>query len=165
MSAAPTSPGNAISVTARLKKLSAMSRSDWSVLGYACLLTPAVWVSLRVFGLPRTLAWAAGPRPTLPASHTHARPPASFGRLVNIAARYGPVRSACLVRSLVLIRILSGRGVTGSLRIGVRKGVSSQLDAHAWVEYEGVPVNDQPNVATDFAVFDTLDKSIVGALL
>jgi hypothetical protein len=93
------------------------------------------------------------------------RPPSALGCLVNIAARYGPIRAACLVRSVVLIRILSARGVTGTLQIGVRKAASSQLDAHAWVECEGVPVNDQPNVASDFAVFDTLDNSIVGALL
>ena len=150
---------------ARMRKLRALPFRDWFVLGYACLLMPVVWVSLRVFGLPRTLAWAVAPRPSEQINDSRLPTHASLGRLVNIAARHGPIRAACLVRSLVLIRMLSARGVTGTLQIGVRKGVSSQLDAHAWVEYEGIPVNDHPNVARDFAVFDALDKSVVGALL
>ena len=152
-------------LAARVKKLFALPVRDWFVLGYACLLAPAVWLSLRVFGLPRTLAWAVAPRPSGQIGDSRALTQASLGRLVNIAARYGPIRAACLVRSLVLIRMLSGRGMTGNLQIGVRKGASSHLDAHAWVEYEGVPVNDQPNVAEDFAVFDALDTSVIGALL
>ena len=135
------------------------------MLGHACLLLPVVWVSLRAFGLPRTLAWAVASRPTGQINDLSVPTQASVGRLVNIAARYGPIRAACLVRSLVLIRILSGRNVTGALQIGVRKGSFTQLDAHAWVDYEGIPVNDHPNVAKDFAVFDALDISVVGALL
>lgn len=152
-------------IAVRVRKLRTLSVRDWLVLGYACLLMPVVWVSLRAFGLPRTLAWAVAPGPSEQTSDSRVPAPASLGRLVNIAACYGPIRAACLVRSLVLIRILSGRGVTGTLQIGVRKGASSQLDAHAWVEYEGIPVNDHPNVAKDFAVFDALDTSVVGALL
>ena len=165
MTAIPRSHNSANSLTARVKKLLSLSAYDWDVICYASLLMPVIWACLRVFGLPRTLAWAAALRRMGPVSGTHVLTPASLGRLVNIAARYGPMRAACLVRSLVLIRILSGRGVKGNLKIGVRKGLSSQLDAHAWVEYDGAPVNDCPNVATDFAVFDTLDTSVVGALL
>ena len=159
------SDDKASGIAARMRKLRALQVRDWFVLGYACLLMPVVWVSLRAFGLPRTLAWAVAPRPSERINDSHVATHASLGRLVNIAARYGPIRAACLVRSLVLVRILSGRGVTGTLQIGVRKGSSTQLDAHAWVEYEGIPVNDYPNVAKDFAVFDALDTTVVGALL
>ena len=156
---------NAHSLAARMRKARGLSGREWWVLVYSSLLIPTVWVSLRMFGLPRTLHWAQAPRSSGQTIESLALLPASLGRLVNVAARYGPIRAACLVRSLVLIRILSGRGVAGTLQIGVRKGRSSQLDAHAWVECDGVPVNDHPNVASDFAVFDTLDNSIVGALL
>lgn len=159
------SDDKASGIAARMRKLRSLPVRDWFVLGYACLLMPVVWVSLRAFGLPRTLAWALAPRPSEQINDSRVPTHESLGRLVNIAARYGPIRSACLVRSLVLIRILSARGVTGTLQIGVRKGASSQLDAHAWVEYEGTPVNDRPNVAKDFAVFDALDTAVVGALL
>ena len=159
------SDDKASGIAARMRKLRALPVRDWFVLGYACLLMPVVWVGLRAFGLPRTLAWAVVARPNEQINDPRVPTQASVGRLVNIAARYGPIRAACLVRSLVLIRMLRGRGVTGTLQIGVRKGASSQLDAHAWVEYEGIPVNDHPNVAKDFSVFDALDTSVVGALL
>ena len=48
--------------------------------------------------------------------------------------------------------------------IGVRKGVSSPLDAHAWVECAGIPVNDRPNIGNEFAVFDALDTVVMGPL-
>lgn len=159
------SDDKASGIAARMRKLRALPVRDWFVLGYACLLMPVVWVSLRTFGLPRTLAWALAPRAGGQINDSSVPTPASLGRLVNIAARYGPIRAACLVRSLVLLRMLSARGVTGTLQIGVRKEASSQLDAHAWVEQAGIPVNDHPNVAKDFAVFDALDTSVVGALL
>lgn len=159
------SDDKASGIAARTRKLRALPVRDWFVLGYACLLMPVVWVGLRSFGLPRTLAWAVAPRAGEQINDSRVQYQAALGRLVNIAARYGPIRAACLVRSLVLLRILSARGVTGTLQIGVRKGASSQLDAHAWVEYEGIPVNDHPNIANDFAVFDALDTSVAGALL
>jgi len=152
------------SFVALMKKFLALQIGDWLVIGYACFLTPVVWVSLRLSGLPRTLAWAKVARLNAQIDGSRAPIPASIGRFVNIAARYGPIRAACLVRSIVLILILSACGVRGTLRIGVRKGVSSQLDAHAWVECEGIPVNDHPNVATNYSAFDALDKPVVGEL-
>jgi hypothetical protein len=38
------------------------------------------------------------------------------------------------------------------LRIGVRLS-EGKLDAHAWVEHTGIPINDRPDVSTDFAPF------------
>ena len=165
MSTTPKSPDNANSLAARMSKLPTLSARDWYLIYSACLLMPVVWLSLRVFGLLRTLAWSVAPLQTGQISDSRGLTPAVLGRLVNIAARYGPIRAACLVRSLVLIRILSGCGVNGTLQIGARKGVSSPLDAHAWVEYDGIPVNDHPYVARDFAVFDTLDTAVIGARL
>lgn len=49
-----------------------------------------------------------------------------------------PTDSRCLVRSLVLIALLSRRGLQSSLVIGVRS--SPRFSAHAWVEHDGVPL-------------------------
>ena len=57
-----------------------------------------------------------------------------------------------LTRSLVLGWLLQRRGVATELRIGVRL-VGGVLDAHAWVEYLGVPVNDRRDVAPQFGPF------------
>jgi hypothetical protein len=46
-----------------------------------------------------------------------------------------PLRSRCLVSSLVLIRLLAARGMHAKLVIGT--SLQSTFIAHAWVEYEG----------------------------
>ena len=51
-----------------------------------------------------------------------------------------PLDSRCLMRSLVLLRVLAARGVDGSLVIAVRPEASERLDAHAWVEVAGEPL-------------------------
>ena len=45
-------------------------------------------------------------------------------------------------------------GVTSELRIGVRKPRPDAVEAHAWVEVDGHPVNDRPDIAQTYAVFD-----------
>lgn len=49
-----------------------------------------------------------------------------------------PWDSRCLMRSLVLLRMLARRGVVCRLVIGVRPGET--LEAHAWVEHDGHPL-------------------------
>jgi len=71
-------------------------------------------------------------------------PPASLDRLVwlvDVAARYAPVRPTCLTRALVLCRILGRRGLVPELRIGVAHR-DGGLAAHAWVERNGQPLAD-----------------------
>lgn len=46
-----------------------------------------------------------------------------------------PTDNRCLIRSLVLLRLLSRRSVTAQLVIGARPGEG--FAAHAWVEHEG----------------------------
>ncbi len=50
-----------------------------------------------------------------------------------------PFRSTCLVRALVLLRLLSKRGISGRLVIGV-DGEAAAFAAHAWVEHRGIPL-------------------------
>ena len=56
---------------------------------------------------------------------------------------------------LLLGWLLRRRGVQSQLCIGVRL-TQGALDAHAWVECEGVPVNDNPDVNAQFASFGDL---------
>ncbi|MBE0625932.1 MAG: lasso peptide biosynthesis B2 protein [Burkholderiales bacterium] len=116
------------------------------------LLLPLFWIGLHVFGLPRLHAW-------LNRSVQVARPsryrqePAAMGALVNIAGDHGPWPSTCLTRSLLLGWLLHRRGVPSELRIGVRLD-EGRLEAHAWVECDGKPINDAEDVAARFAPFD-----------
>jgi hypothetical protein len=49
-----------------------------------------------------------------------------------------PWDSRCLMRSLVLLRMLARRGVVCQLVIGVRPG--EKFEAHAWIEHHGHPL-------------------------
>jgi hypothetical protein len=61
-----------------------------------------------------------------------------LGRAVVKTLRLLPTDSRCLIRSLVLSRILTRRSIPHTLVIGVRK--EPEFIAHAWVEHEGFPV-------------------------
>lgn len=62
-------------------------------------------------------------------------------RQVALAATWSPLRAMCLEQSLVILWALRRRGVDARLQLGVQQ---YPFCAHAWVEYEGRPLNDQP---------------------
>jgi hypothetical protein len=74
-------------------------------------------------------------------------------RMVKAAARHGIVRPSCLVESLALWYLLQRQGILARLRIGVRK-LPEKFEAHAWVEYEGVALDQAEDVHEHYAAFD-----------
>lgn len=87
-----------------------------------------------------TLRSQAPPYPvaeTAPAEHTldEAR---RLGRAVARTLALVPGDTRCLVRSLVLTRMLARRGIPAKLVIGAR--AAPDFLAHAWVEYRSDPV-------------------------
>jgi hypothetical protein len=72
---------------------------------------------------------------------------------VDRAARFLPGHANCLDRSLCLWWLLQRQGWAPDLRIGVRK-VEGVLEAHAWVEEAGRPLNDFPDVHLRYAAFE-----------
>jgi Transglutaminase-like superfamily len=69
---------------------------------------------------------------------TAQRVAARLGNPVSRTLAIFPWDSRCLMRSLVLLRMMSRRGARCDLLIGARGG--SEFAAHAWVEYRGRPV-------------------------
>ena len=61
-----------------------------------------------------------------------------LGRAVSRTLALAPGDTRCLIRSLVLIRLLSRRGLLARLVIGAR--AEPDFLAHAWVEHGGEPV-------------------------
>lgn len=53
---------------------------------------------------------------------------------VNVISRYFAPGSKCLARALTTKVLLDWQGHPSDLRIGVAKGKTGQLEAHAWVE-------------------------------
>jgi hypothetical protein len=79
-----------------------------------------------------------------PAGAADQRPVETFvyalrvGQLVERGLRRLPGDTRCLTRSMVLVRLLSRRGIFSTLVIGVRPKPS--FAAHAWVELDGRPL-------------------------
>lgn len=74
-------------------------------------------------------------------------------QMLQLATRHGPYAGNCLSRSLTLWWLLRRQGIESDLRIGVRS-VAGCFGAHAWVEYQGSPVNESPAVYQHYAVFN-----------
>ena len=104
-----------------------------------CLLWARV--ILRAVPFPRALRWAEArlvhPARTGVSLDRHAE------RRIRAVERVGHrlfPRNPCLTEALVAHRLLCRKGYSSVLRIGVRKASQSALEAHAWVEYQGVVV-------------------------
>jgi hypothetical protein len=107
------------------------------------------WIALRVFSPARVFAFVAPPA-------RGAKSLAEAGELAGavnatVTRVLGP--DQCLVRSLVLQWLLARRDVAAQLRYGVRRD-GAALIAHAWVEIDGVPVNDTPAGLQGYAVLE-----------
>jgi len=139
-------------MTGNLSRFRALPRPQQQVLLQALLLLPLFWAGLRLYGLARLQRWVMHPLTAGRRSGAEVAP-ADIGALVNIAGNHLPFPSTCLTRSLLLVWLLGRRGMAGELRIGVRP-VPGGIDAHAWVEHEGRPVNDAPGVSGRFTAFD-----------
>jgi hypothetical protein len=63
-----------------------------------------------------------------------------LGRAVGRLLSHMPGDTRCLIRSLVLTRLLASRGIEAKLVIGAR--TTPKFLAHAWVEHDGKPVLD-----------------------
>lgn len=131
----------------KLRTFLALSGAERAAFLQAWTWVCASKLSLRVVGLPRTLAWCRrAPTPTAAANLPRA------ARWVGVAARNVPGGASCLVRSLALLGLLHRGGTAAELRVGVGR-TAPRLEAHAWVEVDGVPVNDAPDVAARYPPF------------
>lgn len=71
--------------------------------------------------------------------------------MVHAAAR-ALGRANCLDRSLTLWALLRRRGIHAGLQLGARKDQEC-FDAHAWIELDGVVLNDSDDVRQRYAEF------------
>lgn len=86
----------------------------------------------------RALVALARDSPCVPAGQPAERAPTEMLRLsraVQIVLRRVPMRSPCLVQSLVLLELLARRDVEATLVIGAV--AAGGFKAHAWVEVDG----------------------------
>jgi hypothetical protein len=143
------------------RRLHGLSAWQWRVLLTSPFVLLLTWVRLRSVGYVKTLA-AITPQ-------TNDGQRSAQGALAQaqetayalaVAVKYGPWKPKCLVRSMALGWFLGSKRVPFELKIGVPgeksiTGTDGTLDfsAHAWVEFEGVVLNDKPNIADEFQAF------------
>ena len=140
----------------RLKLLVALSPSELRLLLSAMFLLPLTGLSLRMFGLRRTHDWMR----RLTKSDVGIVPDGyagdearSVARMVAIAGRRMPYRVTCLREALVLWWLLSRRGIRAQLILGVGRP-DNVFAAHAWVECQGIVLNDDDSVRENFVPVD-----------
>lgn len=99
--------------------------------------TLGVYLALRRHPLPVAVA-RLGER-----SETTPLPVRTLSRAVSRGLRLGPWQPRCVVRSLVLYRLLRAQGDEPMIVIGIRDRAASK-DAHAWIELNGEDVGPWP---------------------
>jgi hypothetical protein len=134
----------------RLVKARSFSLADWRLFLEAMATIVTVHVALRMVELPRLVAWA-----TLPSGERHAPCAcADVERTATFVAMAGRVTGLqCLPRSVALTRLLARRGLTSTLRIGVRHD-GETLAAHAWVEWGGRALDHDEQQLQQFSPFE-----------
>ena len=110
--------------------------------------------ALRLFGYQRTQNWLerhsrhAGSRGANPGDFAAAQDLA--GR-ASIAGRHGVIKATCLRQSLLVYWLLRRRGLDPEIKLGVRKQ-DGALDAHAWVELDGLALTQSDPVHHPFEI-------------
>lgn len=143
------------SVIDRLRKLASLSAAELVTLALTSVALRVAPALLRRKGLQGAQAMLARRTPVAPPAADQPAVVDSLARLVDIGSKFGPAKPNCLARSLVLWWLLERRGVDSEVRIGVRRSREhAGMDFHAWVERDGVVLNDAPDIRSQFATFD-----------
>ena len=144
-----------------LNKLRQLSWNDRWLLILSLLLLPFIHAALIVMGysplrklLERLTSSKTTDKPVLETDNI--RRAQHIAGIVSIAARRGLYKATCLRRSLLVWWFLRREGIPAHIRFGVRM-LNGNLEAHAWLEYNGSILNDSAHVRERF---QTLDRGL-----
>jgi hypothetical protein len=125
----------------------------------AAVLLPFISLSLRLRGFRATqssLQKRLSRAPTGISDQSSGAPAertALTARMVRSAAHRTWGSPACLEQALALWWLLGQQGIPSSVRIGTRNS-EEKFQAHAWVECDGVALNEPEDVHKHYAAFD-----------
>lgn len=114
-----------------------LSFADWMLLAQAWWVLLAFYLALRQGSYERILSASIFTKKKKRNAHS----PQELHQLVLWAAYLHPLRMTCLPRALTLHCFLQRRGFDSNVRIGAQKNATG-LQAHAWVEVDGVAVGE-----------------------
>lgn len=135
----------------KLRNASRLSPTDWLLFIEAWFWLLIFDIGLRTLSFPKLQAYAA--RLVSCSTPSLKQIDDLILALCNSVdhARYNHLyQMTCLRRSLVLQKMLSERGISTELKIGVQKE-AKQLIAHAWVEYQGKPLGEREHIVETFS--------------
>jgi len=110
-----------------------MTVTDWRNLAVASALQAAAALGLRLAALPALRRWSSRLRPL--ARHLVKGPEERVIWAIEASGRRLPGVSTCLVRAIVADLLLSTPDRPLRLTIGVRRGASGTVEAHAWLAH------------------------------
>jgi hypothetical protein len=140
----------------RLNKLSQLSWHERRLLIQAALLLPIVHAGLlllgysRLRGIMERLAPLKSIDPSIGEMEGIQRAQ-EIARVVAIAAQHGLYRATCLRRSLLTWWFLRRDGLESKICFGARL-LNGGFEAHAWVEYNTIIINDSAEVHEQYLV-------------
>ncbi len=144
-----------------LGKFWQLSHRERKLLLRSLLLLPAIHVALSIMGYSRLYTILER---MVPVEREYASFPEleimqeahRMTQIVEIAARRGIYQATCLRKSLLVWWFLRAEGIPSHICFGV-KLTGPNLEAHAWVEYQGKVLNDPQNIHTGY-------RPLLGAL-
>ncbi|NNE66495.1 MAG: lasso peptide biosynthesis B2 protein [Pyrinomonadaceae bacterium] len=115
-----------------------------------CCLIPGMELSIRSFGLRRThrILERMGSR----ALRMEQEPEVVINRhknLLDLFVKNFPFGGRCLAQSLSLWYLLKRLRVETDLKFGTKRD-DGEIRAHAWLEYQGTPIDSQTEIYTSF---------------
>jgi hypothetical protein len=140
------------------RRFRALSGSAKELVFAAAVALTTTWVGLRLLGFRRwkgLLVWLT-PRAINEPNATDRRPVDSaraVAHMEQVVARRLFFKTNCLEQSLALWWLLRRRGIAAEVRIGARKN-EGRFEAHAWVDFGGVVLNDSAESHVSFLPFD-----------
>src|SRR5713101_8137470 len=140
----------------RLRRFSALPGPAKGIFLRAAVLLPLLTISLRLRGFRSTqglLQKFLGAAQNSLSEETLNERIAITSRMVVAAARYSPIPSTCMERSLSLWWLLARQNIATQFRIGVKKD-GEKFAAHAWVECNGIAVGEPGASHLHFVAFD-----------
>jgi hypothetical protein len=143
------------------RRFAHLSGSDRTTVLHAVFCLVATSAGLRIFGfrrwknlLDRRASSPGGAAVSEIAPRDPSRLPEAthVARLFSAAARHLFLRTNCLERAMTLYFLLRRRGIAAELHFGARKQ-SAALEAHAWVAYLNIPLNEDQGQHRHFLPF------------
>ena len=139
---------------AKLRFALSLPLRDWWLLIQAWVLLLAVDLGLRWLSFHQLQAWLDRYQGGIPkrGEVAQVRPVIQHTRrMAEIARRHHLYRMTCMRHALALQWLLARQGVRTDLRFGVNRD-SGALKAHAWLEYDGVPIGEPEKITEQFAL-------------